>query len=143
MNRNSWFKKIDHIGIAVPSLADAIPMYEELLGIPVEHTEEVADQRVNTAFFSVGESHFELLEPTAEDSPIAKYLAKRRGGMHHMCVEVEDIDAVLAEYKRKGIRLIDEEARAGAHGKRVAFIHPAATGGVLLELSEAPEPEEA
>ena len=142
MNRKSWFKKIDHIGIAVPSLADAIPMYEELLGIPVEHTEEVADQRVNTAFFSVGESHFELLEPTAEDSPIAKYLAKRRGGMHHMCVEVEDIDAVLAEYKRKGVRLIDEEARAGAHGKRVAFIHPAATGGVLLELSETPDSSE-
>ena len=137
--KRSWFKKIDHIGIAVPSLADAIPMYEELLGTSVEHTEEVEDQRVRTAFFSVGESHFELLEPTAEDSPIAKYLSKRRGGMHHMCVEVEDIDAILAEYKRKGVRLIDEEARNGAHGKRVAFIHPAATGGALLELSETPK----
>lgn len=139
MSKSSWFKKIDHIGIAVPSLADAIPLYEQLLGIPVEHMEEVEDQRVRTAFFSVGESHFELLEPTADDSPIAKYLAKRRGGMHHMCVEVDDIDAVLEAYRAQGVRLIDETARAGAHGKRVAFIHPAATGGVLLELSETPQ----
>jgi methylmalonyl-CoA/ethylmalonyl-CoA epimerase len=139
MSGGSWFKKIDHVGIAVPSLTDAIPMYEELLGTPVEHIEEVEDQMVRTAFFSVGESHFELLEPTDENSPIARFLAKRRGALNHLCVEVEDIDAVLAEYRRRGIRLIDEEARAGAHGKRIAFVHPAATGGVLLELSETPK----
>lgn len=130
------FKKIDHLGIAVPSLADAIPLYETLLGAKVEHVEEVADQRVRTAFFTVGESHFELLEPTDAEGPIARYLAKNRPGIHHICVQVEDIEAVLAEYKAAGIRLIDETPRIGAGGMRVAFVHPKATGGVLLELSQ-------
>lgn len=131
-----FFKKIDHLGIAVPSLEAALPVYRTLFGTDVEHIEEVPDQKVRTAFFSVGESHFELLEPIGDDGPIAKYLAKRRGGIHHVCVEVTDIEAVLAEYKRQGIVLIDETPRAGAHGMRVAFVHPKSTGGVLLELSE-------
>lgn len=134
-----YIKKIDHLGIAVPSLDEAVALYETLLGQPLEHVEEVADQRVRTAFFSVGESHFELLEPTDPASPIAKFLETRRGGIHHICVEVTDIDAVLAEYKAKGIRLIDEQPRLGAHGKRIAFVHPKSTGGVLLELSQSGE----
>ncbi|MCA9538564.1 MAG: methylmalonyl-CoA epimerase [Myxococcales bacterium] len=131
-----FFKKIDHLGIAVPSMAEALPVYEALFGVPASHLEDVPDQKVRTAFFPVGESHFELLEAMAEDSPIARYLEKRRGGIHHVCVEVNDLDGLLAEYKARGVRLIDAEARPGAHGKRVAFVHPAATGGVLLELSE-------
>ena len=130
------FKKIDHLGIAVPSLADAIPLYETLLGATVEHIEEVEDQKVRTAFFTVGESHFELLEPTDPDGPIARYLSKHRPGIHHICVQVEDIEAVLAAYKAAGIRLIDETPRIGAGGMRIAFVHPKSTGGVLLELSE-------
>lgn len=133
-----FFKKIDHLGIAVPSLDAALPVYRTLFGTDVEHIEDVVDQKVRTAFFSVGESHFELLEPIGDDGPIAKYLSKRRGGIHHVCVEVSDIEAVLAAYKEQGIVLIDEEPRAGAHGKRVAFVHPKSTGGVLLELSESP-----
>lgn len=129
-------KKIDHLGIAVPSLADAIPLYETLLGSPVEHVEVVEDQKVRTAFFTVGESHFELLEPTDPDGPIARYLSKNRPGIHHICVEVEDIEAVLAAYREAGIRLIDETPRIGAGGKRIAFVHPKSTGGVLLELSQ-------
>lgn len=134
--KTPWFKKIDHLGIAVPSLADAIPLYETLLGRPVEQIEEVADQKVRAAFFTVGESHFELLEATDPESPIARYLEGRRGGIHHICVQVDDIDAVLAEYRRQGVRLIDETARIGAGGRRIAFVHPKSTGGVLLELSE-------
>jgi len=130
------FKKIDHLGIAVPSLDEAIPIYETLLGGPVEHIEEVEDQKVRAAFFTVGESHFELLEATDPESPIARYLAKRRGGIHHLCVEVDDIDAVIAEYMAAGVRMIDETPRIGAGGKRIAFVHPKSTGGVLLELSQ-------
>jgi methylmalonyl-CoA epimerase len=133
------FRKIDHVGIAVASLAEAVPLYEALLGAPCEHVEEVADQKVRTAFFSVGESHFELLEPTSDDSPIAAFLAKGRRGIHHLCVEVDDLDAALAEYRAQGVRLIDEKPRIGAHGRRIAFVHPQSTGGVLLELSEVPK----
>jgi methylmalonyl-CoA epimerase len=132
-------KKIDHVGIAVPSLAEAIPLYESLLGTPVEHIEEVEDQKVRTAFFSVGESHFELLESTDPEGPIAKFLAKRRGGIHHLCLEVTDIEAVMAAYRAAGIRLIDERPRLGAHDKLIAFVHPKSTGGVLIELSQSRE----
>ena len=120
-----WFKKIDHIGIAVPSLAEALPLYENLLGERVGHVEAVPEQKVRTAFFSVGESHFELLESTDPEGPIGKFLAKGRKGIHHLCVEVTDIEAVLDHYRATGIRLIDEVPKAGAHGKMVAFVHPA------------------
>ena len=133
----SIFNKIDHLGIAVPDLQKAIKTYETLLGSSVESIEEVEDQKVRTAFFSVGESHFELLEAMDESSPIARFLEKRpRGGLHHVCVEVEHLEEALAQYKKAGIRLIDEVPRIGAHQKRIAFVHPASTGGVLLELSE-------
>ena len=129
-------EKIDHLGIAVPSLAEAIPVYETLLGQSVEHIEVVEDQMVRTAFFTVGESHFELLEPVDGKGPIGKYLEKRRGGIHHVCLRVKDIETVLACYKAAGIRLIDETPREGANNMMVAFVHPAATGGVLLEVAQ-------
>jgi len=128
---------IDHLGIAVPSLSEAMITYETLLGGRVNHTEEVPDQRVRTAFFQVGESAFELLEATDEQSPIARFLQRYpRGGLHHVCIAVDDIEAVLARYRQAGIRLIDSQPRRGAHHKWVAFVHPVATGGVLLELSQ-------
>ena len=129
---------IDHLGIAVQSLEDSMKAYEVLLGGTVDHIEEVADQKVRTAFFQVGESAFELLEATDEQSPIARFLQRNpRGGLHHVCVAVDDIENVLAQYKAAGLRLIDHEPRKGAHNKWVAFIHPASTGGVLLELSQS------
>ena len=131
-------RKNDHLGIAVHDLRAATALYETLCGAPATHTEEVEEQRVRVSFFEVGESHIELLEATDPSSPIAKFLEKNpRGGLHHICVEVSDIEATLAAYKAQGVRLIDEAPRRGAHNKRVAFVHPAATGGVLLELSEA------
>ena len=133
----SALKKIDHLGIAVPDLEQAKATYEILTGSTVSHEEVVADQKVRVAFFDVGESRLELLEATDEESPIARYLKRNpRGGLHHICVQVEDIEATLERYRSAGIRLIDEHPRPGAHGCLVAFIHPAATGGVLLELSQ-------
>lgn len=134
----SHIKKIDHLGIAVPELSKASELYAVLLGAKPDHLEEVVEQKVRTAFFTVGESHFELLEPTSPESPIAKFLEKRGPGLHHICIEVDDIEAALADYKKAGIALIDETPRRGAHNKRVAFVHPKSTGGVLLELSETP-----
>lgn len=131
---------IDHLGIAVQSLSESIKAYEILLGGKVDHLEEVEEQKVRTAFFQVGESAFELLEATDPKSPIARFLEKNtRGGLHHVCVGVDDIEAVLEAYKQAGLRLIDQVPRRGAHNKWVAFIHPATTGGVLLELSQSGE----
>lgn len=131
-----YFIRIHHVGIAVSDLDTAIPAYEALFGQCVQRVEEVLDQQVKTAFFSVGESHFELLEATAETSPIARYLKKNRPGIHHLCVEVKDVESVLARYRALGVQLIDEHPRAGAHNMMVAFIHPRSTGGVLLELAQ-------
>ena len=128
-------EKINHIGIAVPELDAAVATYKTM-GFEFEGIEEVAGQKVNTAFFHLGESHVELLEPTADDSPIAKFLAKRGGGIHHICVQVDDIDKALEHYRESGVKLIHEEPFIGAGGHRVAFVHPKATGGVLLELLE-------
>ena len=131
------FKKIDHIGIAVENLEEAVARYTQLLGKEPEHFEEVEEQKVKTAFFGVGESNLELLESTSPEGPIGRFIAKQgRGGIHHLCVEVEDIEATLAAYKEAGIQLIDETPRIGAHNKKVAFVHPKATGGILLELSQ-------
>ena len=129
-------KKINHIGIAVPELESAIDQYKTL-GFQFHGKESVTSQKVNTAFFEVGESHIELLEPTADDSPIAKFLQKRGAGIHHMCVEVDDIEAALASYKAAGLRLVNEQPFIGAGGHRVAFVHPKSTSGVLLELLES------
>ena len=131
-----WFVRIHHVGIAVANLNDAIAQYETLFGIPVQRIEVVDDQKVKTAFFCVGESHFELLEATEESSPIAKYLLKYRPGIHHICVEVNDIDSVIRTYLKEGIQMIDKVARPGAHNMKVAFVHPKSTNGVLLEIAE-------
>lgn len=126
--------KLDHIGIAVRSL-DAVRIYETL-GLTVDHRETVETQKVNTAFLSVGDSNLELLEPTSPDSPIAKFIEKRGEGIHHICLRVDDIESHLARLKAEGYRLINEAPVPGAHGCRVAFLHPAAGNGVLIELSE-------
>lgn len=128
--------KIDHLGIAVENLEEASAVYKSL-GFTFYKNTEVPSQKVKTAFFECGESHIELLEPTDDDSPIAKFLAKRGQGIHHICVEVDDIDKALDEYREAGIRLINEEPFIGAMGCRVAFVHPKSTAGVLLELKEA------
>jgi methylmalonyl-CoA epimerase len=127
---------LDHIGIAVKDLAEALKFYRDALGLEVEAPEEVSSQRVRAHFIPVGESAIELLEATAEDSPIAKYVAKRGPGIHHLTLRVDDIRAALARLKEKGVRLIDEQPREGAHGSLVAFIHPASAHGVLVELKQ-------
>lgn len=132
------FKKVDHIGIAVPNLDEAVKTYTALLGHAPEHFEEVAEQKAKTAFFGVGETNLELLQSTSPDGPIGKYIEKNggRGGIHHICLQVDDVAAALATYKAAGIQLIDEKPRVGAHGKLIAFVHPKSTGGVLLELAQ-------
>jgi methylmalonyl-CoA/ethylmalonyl-CoA epimerase len=127
--------KIDHLGIAVPHLDDAVKAYEAL-GFTVESTHVVPTEKVRAAFLPVGESRLELLEPTDPSSVIARFLEKR-SGLHHVCVIVEDIEKALADLKSRGVPLIDEVPRPGAGGCRVAFLHPRAAGGVLLELKEA------
>ncbi|MFO8071496.1 MAG: methylmalonyl-CoA epimerase [Polyangia bacterium] len=131
-------KKISHIGIAVPSIEKYLAFFTDVLGLEKTGSEVVEDQHVETAFLEVGESRLELLEPTAEDSPVGKYLAKNDGKprVHHVALEVDDLDAALAECKEKGVRLIDEQPRIGAGGIRIAFVHPKASAGVLTELCE-------
>jgi methylmalonyl-CoA epimerase len=126
--------KIDHLGIAVPSLTEAVKAYEAL-GFRVQAAEEVPSEKVRVAFLPVGESRLELLEPTEPGSVIARFLEKR-SGLHHVCVLVEDIEAALAELRARGVALIDQQPRPGAGGSRVAFVHPRSAGGVLLELKE-------
>ena len=126
--------KIDHLGIAVPSLEKAIAAYEAL-GFRVGATHDVPTEKVKTAFLPVGESHIELLEPTDPSSVIARFLEKR-SGLHHVCVLVDDLDGALDEMKAKGVPLLDQVPRPGAGGCRVAFVHPRGAGGVLLELKE-------
>jgi methylmalonyl-CoA/ethylmalonyl-CoA epimerase len=126
--------KIDHLGIAVKDLAEAVKSYEAL-GFAVDATHDVPTERVRTAFLPAGESHLELLEPTDPSSVIARFLEKR-SGLHHVCVLVEDIDAALAELKARGVPVLDETPRIGAGGCRVAFVHPRGAAGVLLELKE-------
>lgn len=126
--------KIDHLGIATKGIEEALRFWENALGLENVHTEVVDDQKVRVAMLPLGESRIELLEPTAEDSPISKFLEKRGGGIHHIAIRVDDIRASLAKLKAEGARLIDEEPRVGAEGCLVAFVHPAASGGVLLEL---------
>lgn len=128
--------KIDHLGIAVPDLSEALRAYEAL-GFKAETVHEVPTEKVRAAFLAIGESRLELLEPTDPSSVIARFLQKR-SGLHHVCVLVEDIESVLADMKARGVPLIDEVPRVGAGGTRVAFLHPKAAAGVLLELKEAP-----
>ena len=130
--------KIDHVGVAVPSIDDALEIYEAL-GLAEAKREVVPGQKVTVAFLPVGESRVELLEPTSPDSPVAKFLEKRGGGIHHLCFAVEDLEAALADLSAKGFRLIHSSPVPGAEGKRVAFLHPEAGRGVLIELSEKKE----
>ncbi|RME02722.1 MAG: methylmalonyl-CoA epimerase [Deltaproteobacteria bacterium] len=132
-------EKLDHIGVAVSDLSEAIAFYEGALGIPCTGEEVVATEEVRVAFFPVQGVNLELLEPTSPRSAIQKFLERRGPGIHHICFEVEDIEGALALLSAKGIRLIDERPRPGAHGTRVAFIHPAATGGLLIELKQRQE----
>ena len=125
---------LDHVGIAVSSLADALAFYRDTLGLEVEAPEEVASQGVRAHFIAVGESTLELLEATSSNSPVARFLSKRGPGMHHVALRVDDIVAALADLKARGIRLVDETPRPGAHGSLVAFLHPSSTHGVLVEL---------
>jgi methylmalonyl-CoA/ethylmalonyl-CoA epimerase len=125
---------IDHLGIAVRSLDETVPIYEKALGLRCEHREEVPSQKVRTAFFDVGGVHLELLEPTSPESPIARFLADRGEGIHHIAFRTDDITGQLAQAAGAGVRLIHEKPFEGAAGKLVAFLHPKSTHGVLTEL---------
>ncbi len=129
--------KINHIGVAVKSLDEALPFYRDNLSMPFCGVEEVAEQKVRVAMLQVGESKIELLEPTSEDSPIAKFIEKNGPGIHHIAYEVEDLEAAIAKVMSDGGRMIDEKPRNGAHGSRIAFIHPKSSNGVLTELCQA------
>ena len=128
--------KIEHIGIAVKNLEQAISYYENVLGLKCYAIEEVADQKVKTAFFMVGETKIELLQATSDDSPVAKFIEKKGEGIHHLAFAVNKIDESLKEAESKGIQLIDKQPRKGAEGLNIAFLHPKFTGGVLTELCE-------
>jgi methylmalonyl-CoA epimerase len=126
--------KIDHIGIAVKSLADAIKIYENAIGLQVSGYDQVDDQGVRVAMLNIGDSRIELLEPIGPDSPIEKFMNNRGEGIHHIAVTVDDIDQALERLKASGVRLVDSAPRRGAHNTRIAFVHPSSTHGVLLEL---------
>ena len=130
--------KIEHLGIAVPSIAEALPYYEGVLGLTCYAIEEVADQKVKTAFLKVGEVKIELLEPTSPESTVAKFIEKNggRGGFHHIAYAVNDIEARLQEVSDKGVQLIDKTPRGGAEGMTIAFLHPKSTAGILTEFCE-------
>ena len=131
--------KVDHIGIAVKSIDETKQLYGELLGLNHAGSETVAEQKVTTAFFPVGDTEVELLESTSPDGPIAKYLEKKGEGIQHIAFRVENIEESLAELKAKGVQLIDEKPRSGAGGAKIAFLHPKSTFGVLIELCEREE----
>jgi len=127
---------INHIGVAVTSIAEQTPFYKDVLGLEYEGEETVADQKVRVAFFRCGSVRIELLEPTAVDSPVARFIEKRGQGLHHVAYSVEDLPARIAELKRDGIQMVDERPRPGSHGMAIAFIHPKSSQGVLTELCE-------
>lgn len=131
------FLKIDHIGVAVRSLQEAARIYGDGLGMGIEPAEEVTDQQTRVAMIPIGESRIELLEATDSDSPVARFIARRGEGIHHICLQVDDLAGIVSRLKTAGIRMIDEEPRKGAGGRLVVFIHPSAVGGVLLELSQS------
>ena len=130
------YKRLTHIGVAVKNLATAGPLFAALFGQEADHTEEVVEQKVRAMFFRIGEGGIELLEPTAEDSPVAKFIQKRGEGVHHLSFEVDDIEAEMVRLKADGFELIDAVPRSGADGFRIAFLHPKSTNGVLIEISE-------
>lgn len=129
-------KSVDHIGIAVSNLDEALELYTDTFGLELQGTEVVEEQKVKVAFLPIGDTEIELLESTDPEGPIAKFIEKRGQGIQHIALRVDDIDAALDRMRAKGIRLIDEKPRYGAGGARIAFLHPKATGGVLIELCE-------
>jgi len=128
--------RISHLGIASPTLQEAMEKLERIFGIQAEHIEEIADQKVRTAFYSVGESSLEYLESTDPEGPVGKFLEKKGPGIHHLAFEVDDVDAAVKELLEKGIRMIDKAPRKRAHCNRIAFIHPPETGGALIEACQ-------
>jgi len=132
-------KKIDHIAIAVENMDQEIERYRDLLGFEFHGTEVVEEQKVKVAFFQVGDVHIELTAPTEEDSPVAKFIAKRGTGIHHVAYEVDNIESQIADFQEKEVRMIDKEPRIGAGGAKIAFAHPKSFSGVLVELKEKGE----
>lgn len=129
---------LDHVAIALSSIATALPTYELLAGATGSEPEHVPGQQVNVVFVGAGEGRLELIEPTSPDSPVGRFLERRGPGLHHIAYRVADLEATLREFEARGLRLIDSRPREGAHGRRVAFVHPSAMHGVLVELIEAP-----
>jgi len=128
--------KIDHIGVVVSDIEEALKVYQQALGLSLARIQERPDQAVTIAFLPTGESEIELVQPVTSDSGVAKFLQKRGEGIHHLCLEVDDIEEALAKLREKGLQLIDEMPRTGPEGERFAFIHPKSTHGVLIELYE-------
>lgn len=135
-------KHLEHIGIAVKDLEESIRFYEEVLGLECYNIEEVAEQKVRTAFFMAGQTKIELLESTSDDGPVARFLEKRGEGVHHLAFAVENIEDALKHATEKGVRVIDNKPRKGAEGLDIAFLHPGSTFGVLTELCQKPDPAE-
>jgi methylmalonyl-CoA epimerase len=133
------FGRIDHIGVAVADLEAAIALHEQTYGMPLVHRETVETQGVEAVLLDVGDSHVELLRPLSDDTSVGKFLAKRGPGLHHVAYGVDDVEATLAQLRERGVRLIDEAPRTGIRGSRVAFLHPAASGGVLTEIVQPAE----
>jgi methylmalonyl-CoA/ethylmalonyl-CoA epimerase len=133
------FDRIDHVGLAVSDLDESISLYERTFGMPMVHRERVESQGVEAVLLDVGDGHVELLQPLGPETVVGKFITKRGEGLHHVAYAVEDIDAALEQLKDAGVKLIDEQARIGIRGSRVAFLHPAATGSVLTELVEPVE----
>jgi methylmalonyl-CoA/ethylmalonyl-CoA epimerase len=131
--------KVNHIAVVVNDVENALKFWKDALGLHLERTEHNAGEAVNIAFLPVGESEIELIAPTTQDSGVAKYLAKTGGGLHHICLEVEDIDAAMAQLTAHGIELINTEPRTRPEGIRYAFVHPKSAGGVMVELYELPK----
>jgi methylmalonyl-CoA/ethylmalonyl-CoA epimerase len=132
--------RISHLGIASPTLQEAMDRLDKIFDLKAEHIEEVADQKVRTAFYPIGESTLEYLESTDPEGPVGKFLEKKGPGIHHLAFEVDNVDEAVKELLAKGIRMIDKAPRKGAHGNRIAFIHPAETGGVLVEICQPTHP---
>ena len=134
------FTKLDHVGIAIRSLAASLPAFEVALGVAATSPEEVADQKVRVVFLRTGEAGVELLEPTSPDGPVGKFLEKRGEGIHHLSFQVDDLEAAIERCRAGGLELIDDKPRRGAGGKRIAFLHPRSSSGVLIELAELAHP---
>jgi methylmalonyl-CoA/ethylmalonyl-CoA epimerase len=134
-------KKIDHIAIAVSNLEEAAGFYQTVMGLTLSGIEVVAAQKTKVGFFKIGESNIELVQPAEPDSPLVKFLETKGQGIHHLCLEVDDIEAEVKAFLEKGATMVDQKPRPGAHNTRVAFVHPKSSGGVLIELCEFPKKE--